>query len=161
MTTQPTRFNHCCARSGVFVVLFVVDDEDYTNSFILRLQRRLCRSLRHQWQRTIRINSICAFSGVFVVCSVVDDDERYEFIQFAPSAASLLFAPSSMTTNDTIQSCWKPIGSSFCRIAAVGRSTPITINSLTLIVVGSTLVIHRAFALFLSDVLPYASLWVW
>ena len=33
------------------------------------------------------------------------------------------------------------------RIAAVGRSTPIAINSLTLIVIGSALVIHRVFAL--------------
>ena len=79
MTTQPIRFNHCCACGGVFVVLFVVYDKDDTNSFILRL-RRLCRSLRRRWRRTIRIHYICAFSGVFVVRSVVDDDKRYELI---------------------------------------------------------------------------------
>ena len=91
----------------------------------LRPRRRLCRFLCRWWQRswydsiivapaaaslssssssmtkTIRIHSFCAFSGVFVVRSVVDNDERYEFITFAPSAASFSFAPSLMTTKDT------------------------------------------------------------
>ena len=134
--------------------------------------------------KTIRIHSFCACGGVFVVRSVVDDNKRYESIQFAPSVPSFSFAPSSMTTNDTnsfnlrlqcrlccllrrrrqrtirIHSCWQPTWSSFCRISAVGRSTPIVIDILTLTVVGSALVIHRAFALFLSNVPPYALLWV-
>ena len=134
----PTSVNHCCDRGGVFVIFFVVDDEDYTdsiivapsgaslsfalssmttnnmNSFNLHLQRRLFRSLCRWWRRTIHIHS-----------------------------------------------CWQPAWSSFCRIAAVRQSTPIAIDSLTLIVAGSALVIHREFALFLSDVPTYALLWVW
>ena len=113
LITKPIRFNHCCARGGFFVVLFVFK------------------------KKMIQIHPCCAFGGVFVVHSVVDDDK-----------------------SDTIQSCWQPTWSSFHRIAAVGRSTPITIDSLTLIVVGSAIAIHRAFALFISDVPPYASLWV-
>ena len=112
--TKMIRIHSICACSSVFVVLFIVDDEDDT------------------------IQPCCAFSSVFVVRSVVDDDEA-----------------------DTIQSCWQPTWSSFHRIAAVGRSTPIAIYILTLIVIGSALVIHRAFTLILSDVPPYAFLWVW
>ena len=151
-----------CACGGVFVVRSVVDDDTAdTIQSLFRLRRRLCHPLRRRWRR------------------------RYEFIHFAPAAASLSFAPSLMMTNDTnsfnlrlqmrlcrslrrqwrrtmrIHSCWKPTWSSFRRIAAVGRSTPIAIDSLTLIVLCSSLVIHRAFTIFLSDVPPYASLWVW
>ena len=46
--------------------------------------------------KRIQIHSIFAFSGIFVICSVVDDDERYKFIQFVSSAASLSFALSLM-----------------------------------------------------------------
>ena len=59
MTTKPIQFNHCCARGGIFVVLFVVDDEDDTNSFMLRLRRRLCRSLcRRCWRRRYKFNHV-------------------------------------------------------------------------------------------------------
>ena len=75
MTTKPIQFNHCCACSGVFAVLFVVDDNEAdTNSFMLRLRRRLCPSFLRWWKR------------------------RYEFIHVAPVAATLSFTPSLMTT---------------------------------------------------------------
>ena len=51
MTTKPIRFNHCCARGGVFVFLFVVNDGYSKNSFMLRLRRRLWRSLCHRLRR--------------------------------------------------------------------------------------------------------------
>ena len=138
MTTKPIWLNHCCACGGVFVVLFVIDDKDDMNSFMLRLQRRLCYSFRHRWQR------------------------GYEFIHVVPAAVSLLFTSSLMTTKTIrIQSCWQPTYSSFHRIVAVERSTLIVIDSLTIIVVSSALVIQRTFAFFCSDVPPYASLWVW
>ena len=151
-----------CAHGGVFVICSVADDDEAdTIQPLLRPRRRLCRSLRRRWRgryefiqfapaaaswsfsmssmtNTIRIQPCCALSGVFFVCSVVDGNEA-----------------------NTIQSCWQPTWSYFHRIAAVRQSTPINIYSLTLIVIGSALVIHRAFTLIISDVPPYASLWFW
>ena len=149
-------------------------------------RRRLCCSLRCQWQRsrydsvlvapaaaslsfslssmtkTIRINSICACGGVFVVRSAIDADETNTIQPWC--AFSVVFFVRSVVDDDeaaTIQLCWQPTWYSFHRIAAVGRSTPIAIDILTLIVVGSALFMDRALDLFLSDVPPYASLWVW
>ena len=66
--------NRHCACGGVFVVCSVVDsDAADTFQSLLCLWRRICRPLFRRWRR------------------------QYEFIHFAPSAASLLFAPSSMT----------------------------------------------------------------
>ena len=152
-----------CACSGVFVICSVVDDDEAnTIQSLLCPRRRLCRSLRRQWRRQYEFIQFCACGSVFVVCSVVDDNEA-DTIQQCCAFSSVFFVQSVIDDDDadTIQSCWKPTWSSFHRIAAVGQSTPIAIYSLTLIVLGSTLVIHRAFALILYDVSPYASLWVW
>ena len=111
--------------------------------------------------KTIQIHSICACSGVFVVCFVVDDDAA-DTIQPCCAFSGVFVVRSVVNDNEAnmIQSCWQPTWSSFHRIDAVGQSTPIAIDSLTLIVVDSALVTHRAFALIISDVPPYASLWV-
>ena len=162
MTMKPIWFNHCCACRDVFVVLFVVNDEYNTNSFNLHLRPRICRSLRFWWWRQYEFIQFCACSGVFVVCSFVDDDES-DMIQPCCAFRGVFVVCSVINDNeaDRFQSCWKPTWSFFHRISAVGRSNPITIYSLTLIVVGSALVIHRSFALILSYAYPYASLWVW
>ena len=125
---------------GVFASHSVVnDDEANTIQSLLRSRRCFCRSLRPQWWK-----------------------RRYNFNHVAPAAVSLSFASSSMTTKTIqIQSYWQPAWSSFHRIDAVRRSTPIAIDILTLIVIGSALVIQRTFALFCSDVPPFALLWLW
>ena len=75
-TAAATGVRHCACGS-VFVVRSVVDyNAADTIQSLLRLRRRLCRPLRRRWQRW------------------------YEFIHFSPAAASLSFAPSSMTTNN-------------------------------------------------------------
>ena len=74
MTTKPIRFNHCCARGGVFVVLFVVNDEDNTNSF----------------------NFAPAAASLSFAQSLMTM-KPIQFNNVAPSAASFSFNPSSMT----------------------------------------------------------------
>ena len=209
MTTKPIRFNHCCAHGGVFVVLFVVDDEDDTNSFNFSPAAASLSFSLLSMTKTIRIHSCCTSSGVFVVCSVVNDDEvdtiqpccafsgvfvirsvvdddEADMIQSCCAfsgvfvvrsvvdddeadtiqpycAFSGIFVVRSIVDDyeaDTIQSCWQPTWSYFHSIAAVRRSNPIDIDSLTLIVVCSALGIHRALALIISNVPPYALLWV-
>ena len=72
--TNTTRIHSICAYNGVFVVLFVVDDKDDTNSFNFEpAAASLSFALSLMALKPIQLNHV------------------------TPSAASLLFAPSSMT----------------------------------------------------------------